>query len=90
MANPLSDEAQILEKIKNENIKVHPLVWHLIDHYIGNDVHALQFIAGSHIIGNDPDPIPVEDGKKILHHCDEIRKFLIKLKEATREAPKKD
>lgn len=90
MANPLSDEAQIFEKIKKENIKVPLLVWQLIDHYIGNDVHAMQFIVGSHIVGDDPEPIPVEHGKKILHHCNEVRKFLIKLKEATREVNKKD
>ncbi len=89
MANPLSDEAQILEKIRKENIKVHPLVWQLIDHYIGNDVHAMQFIAGSYVVSDNPESIPPEHGKKILHHCDEIGKFLKKLKDATKEEAKK-
>lgn len=88
MANPLSDEAQIYEKIKKENIKVDPLVWQLIDHYIGNDVQAMQFIAGSYVVGENPESIPPADGRKLLARCDEIRKFLRKLKEATREAKK--
>lgn len=88
MANPLSDEAQIYEKIKKENIRVHPLVWQLIDHYIGNDVQAMQFIAGSYVVGDSPEVIPPGDGKKLLARCDEIRKFLRKLKEATREVKK--
>ena len=85
MANPLSDESEIYEKIKKENMKVDPLVWQLIDHYIGNDLHAMQFIAGSHVVGDNPEAIPPEDGRKLLARCDEIRKFLRKLKEATRE-----
>ncbi len=87
MANPLSHEAGIYEKIKKENIKVHPLVWELIDHYIGNDIQAMQFIAGSYVVGSDPEPIPAEHGKKIIAHCDEVRKFLLKLKEATKPIP---
>ena len=88
MANPLVHEAKIYEKIKKENIKVHPLVWELIDHYIGNDVHIIQFVVGSYALGDDPEAIPPEGGKKILNQCNELRKFLIKLKEATKE-PKK-
>ena len=84
MANPLSDEAEIYEKIRKENIKVHPLVWQLIDHYIGNDLHAMQFIAGSYVVSDKPQAIPSEDGKKLLGRCDEIRKFLRKLKDATK------
>ena len=88
MANPLSNEAEIYEKIKNENIKVHPLVWELIDHYIGNDIHIIQLIVGSNVVGDNPEPIAVEHGKKILNHCDEARKFLKRLKDATKEIKK--
>lgn len=90
MANPLSDEAEIYERIKKENIKVHPLVWQLIDHYIGNDLHIIQFIVGSHVTGDNPESIPWEHGKKIQHQCDEVKKFLRKLKDATKEGVKKD
>ncbi len=85
MAKPLSHEAEIYTRITNEKIKVHPLVWELIDHYIGNDIQAMQFIAGSYVTGDSPEPIPPDGGKKILDHCDDIRKFLRKLKDATRK-----
>ena len=88
MAKPLSNEAEIFERIKNQNIKVHPLVWELIDHYIGNDVHIIQLIAGSYVVGDEPEGIPVDHGRKIIAQCDELRKFLRKLKEATREPVK--
>ncbi len=90
MANPLGNEAELYERIKKENIKIHPLVWELIDHNIGNDIHIIQFITGSHVVGDDPESIPPDHGKKILHQCDEMRKFLKKLKEATKEGVKKD
>jgi hypothetical protein len=63
MANPFSNEAEIYEKIKKENIKIDPSIWELIDHYIGNDVYAMQLIVGSYIIGDDPDDIPVRTGR---------------------------
>lgn len=86
MANPLSNESEMYERIKQENIKVHPIVWELIDHYISNDLYAVHLIAGSHI--SDGEAIPPEDGKKLIARCNEITKFLRKLKEATREVKK--
>jgi hypothetical protein len=90
MANPLRSEVQIYERIKKENIKVHPLVWELIDHHIGNDIHIIQFIVGSHVIADKPESVPPEHGKKVLHQCDEVKKFLIRLREATKDQTKKD
>lgn len=85
MANPLSNEKEIYDRIQKENIIIHPLIWELINHNIGNDIYAMQFIAGAHIVGDSPEPIPVEDAKKLLAHCDGIRNFLKKLKEATKK-----
>ena len=85
MANPLLNEAQIYQRIKNERIKIHPLVWELIDHHIGNDIQAMQFITGNYVASSNPEDIPSEDGKKILARCEEVRKFLKKLKEATKK-----
>lgn len=89
MANPLTNEAELYERVKKENIKVHPLVWELIDHNIGNDIQIIQFIVGNYVVGDNPESIPPDHGKKILDHCDEVRKFLRKLKEATKEGVKK-
>lgn len=84
MAQPLSNEKEIYEKIKKENIHVHPLIWHLIDHYIGNDIYAMQLIAGSYIVGEGAEPIPVNDGKKLIEHCNGVREFLNKLRSVTK------
>lgn len=83
MAKPLTNEAGIYKRIKKENIQIHPIIWELINHYIGNDIYAIQLIAGIHITGDSPEPIPVEDGKKLIEHCDGVREFLRKLKSAT-------
>lgn len=87
MANPLSDEREIYEEIEKEKLTIHPLVWNLLCHHIGNDVHAISLIAGSHVFGQNKEPIPPEDGEKILGHCEEIRVFLKKIGEATRPKP---
>lgn len=82
MANPLSNEAELFEKIKKDNIRVNPLIWELIDHYVRNDFNCMVFLAES-VVGEKPEPIPVEAGKKMLYHIQEMNKFLNKLKEAT-------
>ena len=83
MSNPHPEEARIIEQIKKEELEIHPLVWELIRHYIGNDVYAIQLIAGSYLMGDTPEPIPVEDARKLLKHCDGIKDFLEKLKNLT-------
>lgn len=86
MANPLSNEKEVFKQIKQKKMTIDPVVWEVITHYIGNDVHAIQFIAGNYVVGDEPEDIPAEDGQKILDRCDEIRKFLIKLREATKSS----
>ncbi len=83
MANPLSNEAEIFNKIKIENIKVDRIIWELINHYLNNDLQKILFIVGDHL--DSSEPIPMEDAKKIRNDCVEITKFLKKLKEATRK-----
>lgn len=80
MANPLPDEDKIYEKIKQENVKVHPLVWELIKHHIGNDVFAINAIVGSTVL--DGDVLKPEDAKRLLNHTHNIQDFLDKLKKA--------
>ena len=80
MANPLPYEDENYETIKKNKFAVPREVWKLIAHHIGNDVNIIQLIIGSHTIGPDSEPIPLEDAKKILNHCDAIRRFLSKLR----------
>ena len=84
MANPLSNEKELYERIAKENLSIPALVWSLIDHYIGNDIYAITLIAGTYVTG-EKEPIPIEDGQKIINHCEEIRLFLNKLREATKK-----
>ena len=82
MANPLPNEQEIYEKIKKENITIHPVIWELIDHHIGNGLYMINLILGSTVL--DGEPLSEEDARKILKHSKEIDGFLDKLAEATK------
>ena len=84
MGNPLSNEKELYERVAKENMSIPPIVWALIDHHIGNDVFSISLIAGTHVTG-EKEPIPIEDGEKIVNHCEAIRLFLKKLREATKK-----
>lgn len=82
MANPLPNEQAIYNKIKNENITIHPLILELLEHHIGNDVYMIDLIIGSTVL--DGDPLSVENANKIQDHCNTIKEFLEKLDKLTR------
>lgn len=42
MANPLNNEAEIYERIRKENLKIHPIIWELINHHIRNDLNRIS------------------------------------------------
>lgn len=86
MANPLPNEKELYEKIEKEKISIPPDFWDLLEHHLGNDIYAISLIAGSHVSGEEAEPIPIEDGRKIISRCAEIRTFLKKLREVS--APK--
>jgi hypothetical protein len=86
MCNPLNNEEKIYEVIKHEHLDIPPLIWELIDHHLGNDLYIINLIAGSHVVGKDKNPIPVEQGEKIIKYCKEINLFFRKLKEVTNKA----
>lgn len=84
MANPLSNEKELYEKIEKEKLSVPSVIWQLMEHHLGNEVYAISLIAGTHVTGEDKEPIPANEGEKIIKHCEEIRMFLNKLREATK------
>jgi len=84
MANPLSNEKELYEKIEKEKLIIPSAVWQLLEHHIGNDVYAISLIAGTYVTGQDKEPIPVPDGEKIIKHCEGIRQLLKKLGAAAR------
>lgn len=83
MCNPLNNEEKIYEVIENEHLSIPPLIWELIDHHLGNDLYIINLIAGSHVVGKGKDPIPVDQGEKIIKYCVEIKRFFKKLREVT-------
>ena len=84
MANPLSNEKELYEKIEKNKLTIPQPFWELIDHHLGNDVYAISLIVSSHITGEEKEPIPVADGDKIIKHVEGIRAFLKKIREASK------
>jgi len=85
MANPLSNEKEIYEKIAKEKLKIPSAIWELLEHHLGNDLYAISMIVGSHIVGDEKEAIPLEDGEKIIKHVGAIKAFLNKLSNVARE-----
>lgn len=81
MSNPLPNEQEIYEKIKKEDIAIHPLLWELIDHHINNDLYMINLIIGSTTL--DEEPLSKENAKKLLSHSEAIADFLVQLEKAT-------
>jgi hypothetical protein len=77
MANPLSDEQQLFDRIKTEKIAVPQLIWDLMYHYIGDDISAITQIVLTYWRINES--IPVEDAKKIQAHTIRINTIAEKI-----------
>ena len=76
MANMMSNEKELYEKIAKEKLTVPPPIWELINHHVGNDLYVISLIAGNYVIGDEKEPIPVEAGEKIIKHVEAIKRFL--------------
>jgi hypothetical protein len=83
MANPMSNEHLVYEKIKSENSVIPPFIWDLINHHINNDLYMINLIIGTTVL--DGEPLSEKDGQKVIDHVNAIKDFLIKLEEATRQ-----
>lgn len=70
MANPLPNEKELYERIKSENISVHPLVWDTMYHYLGDYISAISFISLLYIEKNEP--MTIADGKRIIEYTRKI------------------
>ena len=86
MANPLPHEPEIYERIKSENISVHPLIWELLNHHVNNDLYAINLIVGSTVL--DGETLSEDNARRIVKHTKEIKDFLNKLSEATKSKTK--
>ena len=77
MANPLTNEQELYDKIKSERITVPLLIWDLMYHYLGDDISAIAQITLSYLRYNEP--IPASDAKKILEHTKRINATVRKI-----------
>jgi len=64
MSNPLFNEAELYERIKNENITVKPDIWDLIYHKIGDDVSAINLLCQYYLANQEE--MPIEEAKKVV------------------------
>ena len=86
MANPLPNEAELYKRIEKENISIHPIVWELLSHHLGNDLYMISMIIESTVLNKiKPKPITTEDARKVLDKVMVIKDFLTKLRKATKK-----
>ena len=83
MANPLPNEDELYEKIKKENITIHPIIWELLSHHIGNDLAMVTMPLEMMLDKSYPIPLTPEKAKSVLEHAMSINELINKLKKAT-------
>jgi hypothetical protein len=81
--NASKEEGQRLEKIKNENMVVPPIVKSLIEHFINNDLNIIGLIVQDYLDPADPKPIILDHAKKIYGASSSMTLVLEKLRKAT-------
>ncbi len=77
MANPLTNEQALYDKIKNEKITVPLIIWDLMYRYLGDEISAITQITLSCLRYNEP--ISVSDAKKIKEHTKKINAMVRKI-----------
>ncbi|MCK5581451.1 MAG: hypothetical protein KAJ18_09290 [Candidatus Omnitrophica bacterium] len=80
-----SEAIEDLEKLKSDDMKLHPIIKELFTHYLGNDVYGINMIACFHLDPLGPEPIPVENTQKILDKTRTMKQFLDRLSKATNQ-----
>lgn len=83
MANPLPNEKELYERIKNEKITVHPVIWELLSHHIGNDLCMVTAPLEMMLDKKYPIPLTEDKAKNMLKHAFLIKELIFKLREAT-------
>jgi len=83
MANPLPNENQLYEQIKNECISIAPEIWDLLYYRIGNDITAINLVCKYYL--NSQQPIPISEAEKILHHTHHIKDIVNKITVSSKE-----
>ena len=77
MANPLPNEKELYEQIKNERIAVIPDIWDLLYNRIGDDISAINLLCEYYLGASQP--IPIIEAKKILSYTHHIKDIVNKV-----------
>lgn len=84
MANPLSNEDELYERIKQEKIEIHPIIWELLTHHIGNDLSMITMGLQTSLLDPEyPKPLTKEKAQKMFDGALNIKGLIEKLKKAT-------
>ncbi len=75
-----------LQKIKKEDVHLHPLINELFTHYISNDIYGINMIVCFYLDPLDENPVPVEDAEKILGKIATMKQFMDQLSQRTNQA----
>lgn len=79
----MASEDEIFERIKKENITIHPMIWELLTSNIVDDLFVIMLAVETSILNTKyPKPLTKENAQKIFERALKIKKFLHKLKEA--------
>lgn len=79
----IQNDQSEFERIKKDNMILHPVIKEFFMHYVGNDTHVINLCVSLYLDPLDESPIPVEDAQKILARSNSMREFLDRLREAT-------
>jgi hypothetical protein len=74
MANPLPNESELYQKIKDENITIAPQAWRLIYQHIGNAVSVINLMSNYYILLGES--MPVDVAKSILKFTQKIKQTI--------------
>ncbi len=74
MANPLPNEKEIYERIRNEKITVDPEIWDLLYNRIGDDITAINLLTQLYF--NCGETVPIMDAGKILSYTRHIKEIV--------------
>jgi hypothetical protein len=77
MANPLPEEKEFYQRIKDENIQVPLGVWDLIYHRIGDALSAINLACEYYHQHNES--MPIEEAKKLLNYTRLIKLVINRL-----------
>ena len=81
MANPIRDEDKLYQILKDEGVKVHPIIWQLLDHHIRNDLFGISSVVEDAF--DRKEPLLEKEINSVIKRIKSIIAMLKKLQEAT-------